>query len=75
MIKKSKNVFQFFYKLVRCEGFPFFCLGTVGKVGLIPGGLRPGTKLTGYLLMTLIHFLMLWKTRLDRRFSCYDVLK
>ena len=53
---KIKKRFSFFFKLVRCEGFPFFGLGKVGKVGLIPGGLRPGTKLTGYLLMTLIHF-------------------
>ena len=26
-------------------------------------------------LMTLIHLLMLWKTKLDHRFGSYDVLK
>ena len=52
-----------------------FCLRRHAEVGLSPGPNGAGTKLTGYHLMTLIHLLILWKTKLDHWFGSYDVLK
>ena len=51
-----------FGKLVRCEGLPFFICGWLRELVKFLGGLRPGPKLTGYLLMTFIHLLMLAMT-------------
>ena len=41
---------------------PFFICGWLRELVKFFGGLRPGPKLTGYLLMTFIHLLMLATT-------------
>ena len=62
-----------FCEVGEVQGLAIFLEGMVKKCVL--DDLGPGTKLTGYLLMTLIHLLMLWTTKLDHRFGRYDVSK
>ena len=70
--KKNRKTFFDFWEVDEVQKAAIFYLQSHEKVVVSP---QPGTKLTGYHLMILIHLLMLWKIKLDHWFGSNNVLK